>query len=269
MEFIKAIVKKYSREYTRTLKDGNKKKYHTEQVQITIPKENDVFEDNEKVFIIKSSDINKVKEDSGKINELKAKNEELEKDNGRLKSTIEKNNSTIYEFERTINDLEEKLDLFQKKLKEKSLEKEKVEEKLEKSIETLKNSKNEMNELKSEDRLKMEQKNNENAINQELSILEKDKLINKLNRDKKELEKDKKDLEEKLDILRSYIDDLKNITETLKSSQNNEILKLEDKCNKLAIKYRKKKEALKKAEEEVIYQERIAEKLKKFILNSY
>ena len=36
MKFGKGTVKKYSREYTRTLKSGEKRKYKTEQIQITI-----------------------------------------------------------------------------------------------------------------------------------------------------------------------------------------------------------------------------------------
>ena len=241
MEPIKAIVKKYSREYTRTLKDGKKKKYHTEQVQITIPKEDDVFEDNETVCIIKSSDINKIKNDSSETDELKARNMELKKDNNRLKSTIEEKNSTNHEFETKVNNLEEKIDLLQKKLKEKNIETLKKEEEkstekeaLEKQIKTLQKEKN----------------------------AEKETLEERLSQGKKELKKEKKDLEEKIELLKSYIDDLKNITTILKSSQNEEILKLEDRYSKLDMKYQNKKEALVEAE-------KIANKLKKFILKSY
>jgi len=38
MKFGNGIVKKYSREYNRTLKNGERKKYTTEQIQITVPK---------------------------------------------------------------------------------------------------------------------------------------------------------------------------------------------------------------------------------------
>ena len=40
----KGIVKKYFREYNRTLKNGEKKKYTTEQIQITVPKTEDIYE---------------------------------------------------------------------------------------------------------------------------------------------------------------------------------------------------------------------------------
>ena len=43
----KGVVKKYSREYNRTLKNGEKKKYTTKQIQITIPKHDDIYEDKE------------------------------------------------------------------------------------------------------------------------------------------------------------------------------------------------------------------------------
>jgi len=259
MEPIKAIVKKYSREYTRTLKDGKKKKYHTEQVQITIPKEDDVFEDNETVCIIKSSDINKIKNDSSETDELKARNMELKKDNNRLKSTIEEKNSTNHEFETKVNNLEEKIDLLQKKLKEKNIETLKKEEEkstekeaLEKQIKTLQKEKNAEKEAL-EKQIKTLQKE-KNA--------EKETLEERLSQGKKELKKEKKDLEEKIELLKSYIDDLKNITTILKSSQNEEILKLEDRYSKLDMKYQNKKEALVEAE-------KIANKLKKFILKSY
>ena len=36
MKFGKGIVKKYSREYNRTLKNGERKKYTTQQIQITV-----------------------------------------------------------------------------------------------------------------------------------------------------------------------------------------------------------------------------------------
>lgn len=57
MKVGKGTVKKYSREYSRTLKNGEKKTYRTEQIQITIPKGEDIFEDREEVLIIPGSEI--------------------------------------------------------------------------------------------------------------------------------------------------------------------------------------------------------------------
>ena len=51
------VVKKYSREYHRTLKNGEKKKYITEQIQITVPKNEDIYNNQEEVLIIPESGI--------------------------------------------------------------------------------------------------------------------------------------------------------------------------------------------------------------------
>ena len=55
MDLVKGIVKKYFRSYNRTLKDGTKKTYKTEQVQVTVSKSDNIFEDKEEVFIISSA----------------------------------------------------------------------------------------------------------------------------------------------------------------------------------------------------------------------
>ncbi|MDO5850482.1 MAG: hypothetical protein Q4P14_04635, partial [Methanobacteriaceae archaeon] len=57
MDFANGTVKKYSREYTRTLKNGKKKKYKTEQVQVTVPKAENIFEDAEEVIILRKEDF--------------------------------------------------------------------------------------------------------------------------------------------------------------------------------------------------------------------
>ena len=57
MIFGKGIVKKYSREYNRTLKNGERKKYTTEQIQITVPKNEDIYTNQEEVLIIPNSEI--------------------------------------------------------------------------------------------------------------------------------------------------------------------------------------------------------------------
>ena len=57
MKVGKGIVKKYSREYNRTLKNGEKRKYTTEQIQITVPKTEDIYENKEEVLIIPHSEI--------------------------------------------------------------------------------------------------------------------------------------------------------------------------------------------------------------------
>ena len=57
MKIGKGIVKKYSREYNRTLKNGERKKYTTEQIQITVPKNEDIYNNKEEVLIIPHDEI--------------------------------------------------------------------------------------------------------------------------------------------------------------------------------------------------------------------
>ena len=76
MRHVKGIVKKYSREYTRTLKDGKRKTYKTEQIQITIPKQDNIFEDKEDVLIFPYSED--ILDYDTKITSLKEKYSQLE-----------------------------------------------------------------------------------------------------------------------------------------------------------------------------------------------
>ena len=70
----KGIVKKYSREYNRTLKNGEKKKYTTKQIQITIPKHDDIYEDKEEVLIIPQSEIKEFENLEDKVSALEIAN---------------------------------------------------------------------------------------------------------------------------------------------------------------------------------------------------
>ena len=101
------IVKKYSREYNRTLKNGEKKKYTTQQIQITIPKSEDIYENKEEVLIIPNCEIENFKSREEEIEILKIDNylhieevKELEK---------ELKNSSALEYENEINDLKAKI----------------------------------------------------------------------------------------------------------------------------------------------------------------
>ena len=67
-------MKKYSREYNRTLKNGEKKKYKTEQIQITIPKSEDIYENKEEVLIIPNSQIKDFKNREDESESLKIAN---------------------------------------------------------------------------------------------------------------------------------------------------------------------------------------------------
>ena len=86
------IVKKYSREYNRTLKNGQKKKYTTEQIQITVPKNEDIYENKEEVLIIPNSEIEEFKSREDEIDALKIANylyvEEVKNWKDRSKKTV-------------------------------------------------------------------------------------------------------------------------------------------------------------------------------------
>ena len=78
MKVGKGTVKKYSREYSRTLKNGEKKIYKTEQIQITIPKSEDIFQDHEDVLIIPNSEIDNFNKINGMSQDLTYVNDEYE-----------------------------------------------------------------------------------------------------------------------------------------------------------------------------------------------
>lgn len=74
MKVGKGIVKKYSREYNRTLKNGERKKYTTEQIQITVPKHEDIYQNKEEVLIIPQGEIENFKNMTEENQALKVAN---------------------------------------------------------------------------------------------------------------------------------------------------------------------------------------------------
>ncbi|MDR3290738.1 MAG: hypothetical protein LBT10_01170 [Methanobrevibacter sp.] len=84
MGYVEGTVKKYIREYSRKLKDGKKKKYQTEQVQITLPKKNDIFQDDEEVIVM---------------------NKEVFEEYKKLNSTIEKQEIIIESLKKKVETL--------------------------------------------------------------------------------------------------------------------------------------------------------------------
>lgn len=104
MEFARGTVKKYSREYTRTLKNGKKKKYKTEQVQITVPKSENIFEDGEDVVILRCSDFKDIEDNYEMIIALELFNSILSEDNSILLSKLRNNESIIEEFKSQLSD---------------------------------------------------------------------------------------------------------------------------------------------------------------------
>lgn len=110
MKVGKGIIKKYSREYNRTLKSGEKKKYITEQIQITVPKNEDIYENKENVLIIPNSEIKEF-ENRKKENEfLKIANYLHVEDVKELEKQLkEGRDSTNLEYEKEIETLKAKL----------------------------------------------------------------------------------------------------------------------------------------------------------------
>ena len=106
MKYGKGIVKKYSREYNRTLKNGERKKYTTEQIQITVPKNEDIYENKEEVLIIPNSEIEEFKSREEEIDVLRIANylhvEEVKKLERQLEET---GNSSTLEYEKEIEAL--------------------------------------------------------------------------------------------------------------------------------------------------------------------
>ena len=119
MDYAKGKVKKYSREYTRTLKDGEKKKYKTEQVQITIPKQQNIFNDDEEVVILHDSDKNKLESQDDVAVALSFHNHILKEETTKLNEDIKIKDSII-------DNLNKKIDYLNKEIE--NLNSEKIED---------------------------------------------------------------------------------------------------------------------------------------------
>lgn len=111
MKFGRGIVKKYSREYNRTLKNGERRKYTTEQIQITVPKNEDIYTNKEEVLIIPNSEIPEFKSREEENETLKVANYLHVKEVEQLKEELEKNiNPSTLEYENEIKELKAKLE---------------------------------------------------------------------------------------------------------------------------------------------------------------
>ncbi len=106
MKIGKGIVKKYSREYHRTLKNGERKKYTTEQIQITVPKNEDIYNNQEEVLIIPHSEIETFKSREEESESLKIANYLYVQEVKELREQLENNiNPSTLEYEKEIEDL--------------------------------------------------------------------------------------------------------------------------------------------------------------------
>ena len=106
MKVGKGIVKQYSREYHRTLKNGERKKYTTEQIQITVPKNEDIYNNQEEVLIIPQSEIETFKSREEESESLKIANYLYVQEVKELRDQLENNiNPSTLEYEKEIEEL--------------------------------------------------------------------------------------------------------------------------------------------------------------------
>ena len=111
MKFGKGIVKKYSREYNRTLKDGSRKKYTTEQIQITVPKNEDIYDNGENVLIIPNNEIQNFKDMQEENESLKIANYLHVEEVQQLRSQLdERITNSASDYEREIAKLKAEID---------------------------------------------------------------------------------------------------------------------------------------------------------------
>ncbi|WP_407391919.1 phosphoserine phosphatase [Methanobrevibacter sp.] len=110
MKFGKGIVKKYSREYIRTLKNGERKKYTTEQIQITVPKNEDIYSNKEEVLIIPNCEIENFLSREEENDTLKIANYLYVEEVKLLRERINGNqSSSSLEYEKEIEELKAKI----------------------------------------------------------------------------------------------------------------------------------------------------------------
>jgi chromosome segregation ATPase len=111
MKFGNGIVKKYSREYNRTLKNGERKKYTTEQIQITVPKNEDIYENKEAVLIIPNSEIEEFQNMEKELESLRVANYLHVEEVKELEMQIRENfNPNTSGYEREIGELKAQLE---------------------------------------------------------------------------------------------------------------------------------------------------------------
>lgn len=80
MSHVEGTVKKYIREYSRKLKNGKNKKYQTRQVQITLSKKDDIFQDEEEVIVMNKNVFREYEKLNFTIGSLKREIETLKND---------------------------------------------------------------------------------------------------------------------------------------------------------------------------------------------
>ena len=213
MKFGKGTVKKYSREYTRTLKSGEKRKYKTEQIQITIPKQEDIYENGEEVLIIPQSEKSELEDIEEIISSLEFGNYLLKEE----LSSLKEKNVNLEENETYIT--------------------------LTNNYNELKNSYEEL--INEKEIVSSQLKNQESVFNERLSKvteikdkygMENETLIN----ENQDLIDSNNKLKESNDSLKSDIEKLKenyNLLEEEKEKTSKDYLELKEEYNNLIDKY--------------------------------
>lgn len=95
MDYLNGLIKVYQRNIKRKLKDGTEKTYKTFQHQVLL-KENDLFQDNQEVAVIGTSDLIEL------ISFYKSSKNEMED----LKKSLELYRKDTEKLEKAINDLD-------------------------------------------------------------------------------------------------------------------------------------------------------------------
>ncbi len=118
MDFVKGIVKKYYRSYNRTLKDGTKKTYKTEQVQVTVSKSDNIFEDKEEVLILPFYQAKELEELDEMQSALELFNTILSEENEKLTQDLTVSKDELYNSTSKLKVLSQKLDEKEEELEE-------------------------------------------------------------------------------------------------------------------------------------------------------
>lgn len=241
MDFANGTVKKYSREYTRTLKNGKKKKYKTEQVQVTVPKAENIFEDAEEVIILRKEDFYNLE------NNNDVDIEEIEE----IMTALELFNLILTE---NIQDLESELD-------ESKAE-------LDKSKQELENNKSIIDDFKSQ----IEDLDSGEDLSELQSQLDsKDEIIDDLNDKivcyKEELESKDLVISNLKDDLNKLYDDSMVSGEVNNDVANSDYVNLQKDFIRLSKKFELMQEELFNVKVNAMYHKNLANKYRKFILN--
>ena len=272
-------VKKYSREYHRTLKTGEKKKYKTEQIQITVPKNEDIYTNKEEVLIIPQSEIEAFNNLEEELYANRVANYLYMMEVGKLQKILNEQDSS--EYEKIIEELKQELhskeneisnlENINEEVKNNALvllqeENEKIKTKHSRLIEENENLKNKFTSVKTE---------NENLKTKYSSIKEENKNLKTkctiLKEEQAEIKSSYDNVTTKYDQLKQ--ENLNTKTSYAEMFEANESLEkdyddLRLDYNDLVDKYNSLEEEIYKLKTSKTRDEYIASKVKQFILNN-